>query len=50
MALLAFEAVDLLAFVALGLAGAVMLTLLVGIGAWLRARARAPEDGYWPGL
>ena len=52
MLLASIRAVDLLAFVALGLSVAVVALLLVGLGLWLRARRRNAGDdaGYHPGL
>jgi hypothetical protein len=49
--LAAIHAVDLLAFGALGLAGLVVAAVLLGLGVWLRQRARRPgESGYYAGL
>ncbi len=50
MGLLAFDLVDLIAFVALGFAGVVLVAGMVGLAAWLRDRARRPDGGYYPGL
>lgn len=49
--MLAFAAVDLLAFVALALAGLTVGVLVAGLAFWLRARARTrDEPGGYAGL
>lgn len=49
--LLAVQLVDLGAFVFLGAATVLVLTHVVGLVTWLRARDRnADRDGYYPGL
>lgn len=51
MTLLALAAVDLLAFVALALAGLTVGMLVAGLAFWLRARARASDEpGSYAGL
>ncbi|MBX7077904.1 MAG: hypothetical protein K1X88_01880 [Nannocystaceae bacterium] len=51
MTLLAVEAVDLLAFVGLGLSMLVGGSVVLGLGLWLRERARRPpQGGYYAGL
>ena len=47
---LAFELVDLGAFVGLGLSVLVVGALVVGLGLWLRGRARADPPGLYRGL
>lgn len=50
MTLLAFEGIDLIAFIELGLAGVLLTLVLVGMAAWLRERSRKRDSGYYPGL
>ena len=50
MTLLAFEGIDLIAFIELGLAGVLLTLVLVGMAAWLRERSRKRDGSYYPGL
>lgn len=47
---LAFELVDLGAFVGMGLSVLVVGALVVGLGLWLRGRSRADPPGLYRGL